>query len=98
MVEIWRGLLGFEKIGRNDNFFELGGDSLTAIKMRGRIKEVFNIDIPLVKIYQHPTIRSLVRNRIIKDDESINDHQPQQEKSEEFEEDLHGLLQKFEGI
>jgi NAD(P)-dependent dehydrogenase (short-subunit alcohol dehydrogenase family)/acyl carrier protein len=97
MTEIWRELLGHEQIRTNDNFFELGGDSLTAIHMRKRINEVFNIDIPLVKIYHFPTIQLLVRNLLIESDES-NSNKLQQEEKQEVEEDLSEILEKFEEI
>jgi amino acid adenylation domain-containing protein len=90
MTEIWRELLGHEQIRTNDNFFELGGDSLTAIHMRKRINEVFNIDIPLVKIYHFPTIKLLVKNLLIQGDES-NRNKFQQEEKVEVEEDFSEL-------
>ena len=96
MAEIWRELLGHEQIRSKENFFELGGDSLTAIKMRKRINEVFNIDIPLVKIYHLPTIELLVRNFFEKDKADMN--QVQQEEKEDAAEDLSEIFGKFEEI
>jgi acyl carrier protein len=90
LLGIWQELLGYENIGVDDNFFELGGDSLTAAAVRKKVKEVFNIDIPLVKIFHHPTIRSFAKC-LLKGDE------PTDKESNSFqqEEDLVDILEKF---
>jgi len=62
VLKIWQELLGHERIGKDDNFFELGGSSLAAVEVKRMIKEVFRKEIPLVKILQYPTIRTLVEN------------------------------------
>jgi len=35
--EVWKQVLGVEKIGVNDNFFELGGDSINAIRVVSKL-------------------------------------------------------------
>ena len=61
LVEIWSQLLGIDQnhIGIDDNFFELGGHSLKATRLAGRIHKELEVKIPLVKMFEIPTIRSL---------------------------------------
>ena len=56
---VWQELLGIEKVGVSDNFFELGGTSLLAQKTVNRIKEKYQYEIPITKLYQFPTIEGL---------------------------------------
>ena len=45
--------------GRNDNFFQLGGHSLKAIRLLARINNKFNINLPLMTIFQYPALANL---------------------------------------
>ncbi|UCH98359.1 MAG: AMP-binding protein, partial [Candidatus Aminicenantes bacterium] len=56
---IWKEVLELEKVGANDNFFEAGGTSLDVIKVSTRMKEALNRDIPVVHIFQYPTVSAL---------------------------------------
>jgi amino acid adenylation domain-containing protein len=57
--QIWKSLIGSEKIGADDDFFEIGGHSLMALQILSRIKEVFGIGIQLSLFLNNPTIRTL---------------------------------------
>jgi amino acid adenylation domain-containing protein len=59
ITEIWKEILGLEKIGINDNFFEIGGNSLQIITINNEMKKIFEDDIPVVIMFSYPTIRSL---------------------------------------
>ncbi|MEL7037157.1 MAG: amino acid adenylation domain-containing protein [Cyanobacteria bacterium J06592_8] len=56
IVKIWQEVLKIEKVGIYDNFFELGGHSLLATRVNSRLREAFQIDIPLRTIFEKPTI------------------------------------------
>jgi acyl transferase domain-containing protein/acyl carrier protein len=56
IAEIWRQLLGFDRIGIHDNFYELGGDSLLAIQVLARIRESLTVDLPLKEFFREPTV------------------------------------------
>ena len=58
---IWREVLGIDRIGTSDNFFELGGHSLLAIQVISRVREKFNVELPLFGLFEAPTIRQLAR-------------------------------------
>jgi acyl carrier protein len=59
ITHIWQNILGVEQIGIHDNFFELGGNSLMSIQVINQLKKELNIKIPVVSIYERPTISSL---------------------------------------
>src|SRR5215213_6974498 len=59
IAAIWSQLLGIEKIDVHDNFFDLGGHSLRATQVISRIRELFHVELPLMKIFSAPTVESL---------------------------------------
>ncbi len=61
IAEVWCEVLGLEKVGVRDNFFDLGGHSLLMAQAHGRLQERLGIELPLVKLLEHPTIQSLAR-------------------------------------
>lgn len=60
IAAIWRESLGLEKVSRYDNFFDLGGHSLVVAQMHDKIEQVVGRKIPVVDMFQFPTISSLV--------------------------------------
>ena len=63
LVEIWKQVLGLERVGINDDFFELGGDSILAIQLTSKInqstKNETSSKIAVKHLFLHPTIHSL---------------------------------------
>ena len=55
---IWESLLAIKGIGIDDNFFDLGGNSLLSIQASNKLIAA-GIDLPVVKLYQHPNIRAI---------------------------------------
>ncbi|MDB9465988.1 MupA/Atu3671 family FMN-dependent luciferase-like monooxygenase [Dolichospermum circinale] len=56
LIEIWQKVLQISTVGTQDSFFDLGGNSLVAVRLIGEIRSVFNVDLPLIKLFQFPTI------------------------------------------
>ena len=61
LVDIWAEVLAIEKekVSVETGFFDLGGNSLSLIKMKETVKQIFNKDLAVAKLFQLPTIRSL---------------------------------------
>ncbi|NNL78724.1 MAG: acyltransferase domain-containing protein, partial [Desulfobacterales bacterium] len=61
LARVWRQILKLDKVGIDDNFFELGGDSLMGLKTVSRLHSDHRIDLPVVKLFQYPSIEKLAR-------------------------------------
>jgi len=59
LAAIWTELLKVEHIGSDDDFFDLGGHSLLAIKLVSRVRDVFEVDLPLRNLFERPTVARL---------------------------------------
>ncbi len=59
LAGIWAQVLDAEQISVQDNFFELGGHSLLATQLISRLREAFQVDLPLRRIFEYPTIATL---------------------------------------
>ncbi len=59
LVAIFEEILGGKEIGIHDNFFELGGDSLRATQVMTRLREAFQVDLPLRRLFDNPTVATL---------------------------------------
>ena len=60
LAAIWRDLLDQPRIGVHDGFFDLGGHSLLATKLIFRIREAFDVDLPLPVLFdRQPTVAGL---------------------------------------
>ena len=52
-------LLHVERVGINDNFFLLGGHSLLGAQLITRISDTFGINLPLLSLFDHPTLGAM---------------------------------------
>jgi amino acid adenylation domain-containing protein len=59
LTAIWAQILELDKIGVHDNFFDLGGHSLLATQIVSRIRETLQIELPLRRLFEKPTIAEL---------------------------------------
>ncbi|MGH8550850.1 MAG: amino acid adenylation domain-containing protein, partial [Methylococcales bacterium] len=58
LADIWKEVLGLERVGVTDNFLDLGGHSLLAIQVLSRIRRTFGIEIPLRRLFEAATIEA----------------------------------------
>ena len=76
LVEIWAETLGVARVGVQDNFFELGGHSLLATQVIARLRERLRVDLPLIALFQMPTVEQLavvVEEKILDALEALED-------------------------
>ncbi len=63
LAAIWREVLALPdaaaRLGAEDNFFDLGGQSLALVAVHERLQAELGIELPLVELFEHTTIRSL---------------------------------------
>ena len=61
VAAIWKDILHVEQIGVDDNFFDFGGHSLQVVQVQNRLRESIGVDVPVLKLFQFPTIRALAK-------------------------------------
>lgn len=76
---IWQEFLGIQQVGVYDNFFELGGNSLLAIQLLSKLRDAFQVKIPLNNLFEADTIADLAQ--IV----AQLDHKQEQERATVFE-------------
>ncbi len=57
---IWAEILRMDHISLNDNFFELGGHSLRGVQVISRLRDAFQVKLPLRSLFERPTVEGLV--------------------------------------
>jgi thioesterase domain-containing protein len=59
LLEVWKHVLGVERVGIHDNFFDVGGHSLLAAHVAAHIHRITGRRIPVSAIFRAPTIEEL---------------------------------------
>jgi len=85
LVELWMQLLGRSQVSIHDNFFELGGHSLLATQLVSRIRDRFQVELPLRKVFETPTIVELAATISMAWTPSLLEAEPGLEQWEEIE-------------
>lgn len=58
---VWADVLKTERISASDNFFNLGGHSLLATQVIFKLRNLFQVDLPVHEIFETPTVEGLAK-------------------------------------
>lgn len=98
LAEIWKRILGVERVGTYDNFFKLGGHSLQGTLLMSRVSDAFQVELPLLSLFEAPTIAALAQaiklrrveeasldelDRLLKDLDGLSDEEVRASLAEE---------------
>src|SRR5262249_44432862 len=59
LCTLWADALGVSPVGATDNVFDLGATSLLSVRVAARLRTELGLDLSAVRIFEHPTARSL---------------------------------------
>jgi acyl carrier protein len=83
LASVYSRILHVEKVGVNDDFFMLGGNSIHAILLASEVRQAFQIELPLRRFFENPTVGGLA--------ETIEQLQVEQTDSDEMAQILSAL-------
>jgi amino acid adenylation domain-containing protein len=59
LARIWAEVLGIDQVGIHDDFFAVGGHSLLATQVLSRVRDRFQVELPLHALFEARTIAGL---------------------------------------
>jgi acyl transferase domain-containing protein/acyl carrier protein len=59
IASYWAEMFGIRQIGMDDDFADLGGNSLMAVQLAWRIRQHFDVEVTVARLFQRPTVRTL---------------------------------------
>ncbi len=62
LAAIWCEVIGLQRVGVRESFFDAGGHSLLLARVHSRLEEALGRKVPLVDLFQYPTVESLARH------------------------------------
>ncbi|MDQ0937488.1 amino acid adenylation domain-containing protein [Streptomyces turgidiscabies] len=71
LAEIWREVLGHERIGALDNYFALGGDSIRSLQVLARARD-HGLRFAVADLMRHQTVRGLA-GAVVRDADTPSD-------------------------
>ncbi|MCG8416743.1 MAG: amino acid adenylation domain-containing protein [Proteobacteria bacterium] len=96
LARIWQEILSIKQVGRLDHFFAAGGHSLLATQLLVRVRDAFDIDFSIVKIFDHPVLAEMADAVVSLQLENFEDHDLEElslELDNLSEEELQALLE-----
>jgi amino acid adenylation domain-containing protein len=88
IAAIWVEILGLKRVGVHDNFFEVGGHSLLAMQVISRIREEFQIELPVRSFFDGMTVERLAAG--------VLEREPEPGRSEKIAQTLKAVAEMSE--
>jgi acyl transferase domain-containing protein len=95
---VWRQLLGIEQVGVHDNFFQLGGHSLLATQVCAHLREIFQVELPLRRFFEKPTVAGLAEAIGCQQSEPAKTEAPTLHKRPRGDQDFAHLLAELDQL
>jgi amino acid adenylation domain-containing protein len=61
VTDVWKDVLGVDRIGLDTSFFDLGGHSLLATQVVSRLREMYAVEVPVKTFFEAGTVRGVAR-------------------------------------
>jgi acyl-CoA synthetase (AMP-forming)/AMP-acid ligase II/acyl carrier protein len=61
LSDLWKEVLGIERVGVHDNFFALGGQSVLATQVVARLHSLYGVELPTQTLFEASTIADLAK-------------------------------------
>ena len=69
---VWADVLNLADLGVHESFFDLGGHSVLSTRITARLRDLFDVDIPLARMFAEPTVAGVAATlRRIGDDDTV---------------------------
>jgi amino acid adenylation domain-containing protein len=84
VAQIWMEVLDLPRVSIHENFFKLGGHSLLVMRVLSRLRVTFQVEMPLQRFLEGPTVTSLceaIEEMILAEVADIPDEEAEQELS-----------------
>ncbi|MEK8015950.1 MAG: thioesterase domain-containing protein, partial [Candidatus Parabeggiatoa sp.] len=78
IADAWAKSLGIEQVGIYDDFFELGGDSLLAVQLIVKLRDILQVDLSAHSLLNAPTIAALAELFIDKTNPELSNQHARQ--------------------
>jgi acyl-coenzyme A synthetase/AMP-(fatty) acid ligase len=75
---IWCHVLGLAAVGVQDKFFDLGGHSLQLAQVVSKVRDVFQVELDIRKVFKMPTIADLaamIEDELVREVEELSDEE-----------------------
>jgi amino acid adenylation domain-containing protein len=59
LAQVWADALNIERVSLHDNFFELGGHSLLIARVVFRLREIFQLELPISMLFEMRDLKAL---------------------------------------
>jgi acyl-coenzyme A synthetase/AMP-(fatty) acid ligase/acyl carrier protein len=78
IADLFSQLTSVESVGLYDNFFQLGGHSLLITQLASRIQSIFEVELSLRTLFEHPTVVDLailIEEKMLEMVEALDDEE-----------------------